>query len=420
MPVPILESLEDPWDRDVDFIPKRDQPYDVRHVIAGRDAEDGSFEYGLFDKNSFQETLSGWAKGVVVGRARLGGIPFGVIGVETATVENLIPADPANADSTEQLIQEAGQVWYPNSAFKTAQAINDFNNGEQLPLMILANWRGFSGGQRDMYNEVLKYGSFIVDALVDFKQPIITYIPPTGELRGGSWVVVDPTINADMMEMYADVESRAGVLEPEGMVGIKYRRDKLIATMGRLDKTYAELKNKLSDSSLSQEELQEVSQKLAARERALLPIYQQISVQFADLHDRSGRMLAKGAIRKELELVDARRFFFWRIRRRLNEEYLIKRIGEVLEKATRVEKVARLRSWYPASVDFEDDRVIANWIEDNRETLDSLVKQLKDEAFAQNIALLIRTNHDSAISGLAEVFGLLSPEDKEKILKGSN
>jgi acetyl-CoA carboxylase/biotin carboxylase 1 len=190
--------------------------------------------------------------------------------------------------------------------------------------------------------------------------------------------------------------------------------------MGRLDKTYAELKNKLSDSSLSQEELQEVSQKLAARERALLPIYQQISVQFADLHDRSGRMLAKGAIRKELELVDARRFFFWRIRRRLNEEYLIKRIGEVLEKATRVEKVARLRSWYPASVDFEDDRVIANWIEDNRETLDSLVKQLKDEAFAQNIALLIRTNHDSAISGLAEVFGLLSPEDKEKILKGSN
>ena len=64
------------------------------------------------------------------------------------------------------------------------KAINDFNNGEQLPLMILANWRGFSGGQRDMYNEVLKYGSFIVDALVDFKQPIFTYIPPNGELRG--------------------------------------------------------------------------------------------------------------------------------------------------------------------------------------------------------------------------------------------
>jgi hypothetical protein len=75
-----------------------------------------------------------------------------------------------------------------NSAFKTAQAIRDFNNGEQLPLMILANWRGFSGGQRDMYNEVLKYGSYIVDALVKYEQPVFVYIPPFGELRGGSWV----------------------------------------------------------------------------------------------------------------------------------------------------------------------------------------------------------------------------------------
>ena len=37
----------------------------------------------------------------------------------------------------------------------------------QLPLMIFANWRGFSGGQRDMFREVLKFGSDIVDALVD-------------------------------------------------------------------------------------------------------------------------------------------------------------------------------------------------------------------------------------------------------------
>src|SRR5690242_11585649 len=111
------------------------------------------------------------------------------------TLGNVSPADPANPDSIEQVSNEAGGVWYPNSAFKTAQAIRDFNNGEQLPLMILANWRGFSGGQRDMYNEVLKYGSYIVDALVKYEQPVFVYIPPHGELRGGSWVVVDPTIN---------------------------------------------------------------------------------------------------------------------------------------------------------------------------------------------------------------------------------
>ncbi len=68
---------------------------------------------------------------------------------------------------------------------------------------MLANWRGFSGGMRDMYEEVLKFGAMIVDNLRTFKQPVFVYIPPKAELRGGAWVVVDPTINPDMMEMYA-------------------------------------------------------------------------------------------------------------------------------------------------------------------------------------------------------------------------
>jgi len=165
--------------------------------------------------------MTRWAKTVVTGRARLGGIPVGVIAVETRTVEQVIPADPANGDSQQQINQQAGQVWFPDSAFKTAQAINDFNKGEQLPLIIFANWRGFSGGQRDMFDEILKYGSYIVDALRTFKQPLFVYIPPNGELRGGAWVVLDSTINPDMMEMYADVDSRGGILEPEGTVEIK-------------------------------------------------------------------------------------------------------------------------------------------------------------------------------------------------------
>lgn len=415
MPVPILES-EDPWDRDIDYHPPKNEPYDVRWMIQGRTCDNGEFESGLFDKDSFQETLSGWAKGVVVGRARLGGIPMGVIGVETRMVENLIPADPANPDSTEFMIQEAGQVWYPNSAFKTAQAINDFNNGEQLPLMILANWRGFSGGQRDMYFEVLKYGSFIVDALVDFKQPIFTYIPPNGELRGGSWVVVDPTINSDMMEMYADVESRAGVLEPEGMVGIKYRRDKLLATMERLDPTYGELKAKLAATPSSSEEHSQISAKLTAREKVLLPIYAQVSVQFADLHDRSGRMLAKGVIRKEIEWKNARRIFFWRLRRRLNEEYLLKIIGEHIKSADKLEKVARFKSWMP-TVDYEDDEAVSTFIENNHSKLQKKIEDLKNEAARRKIANLLKEDKSAAISVLKEFVSALPASEKAKFLE---
>lgn len=61
---------------------------------------------------------------------------------------------------------------------------------------------------KDMYESVLKYGAYIVDALREYEQPVFIYIPPNGELRGGAWVVLDPTINPEMMEMYADQESR--------------------------------------------------------------------------------------------------------------------------------------------------------------------------------------------------------------------
>jgi hypothetical protein len=56
----------------------------------------------------------------------------------------LSQADPADEASVTQTRSQAGQVWYPDSAAKTAQSIRDLNH-EGLPLVILANWRGFSG-----------------------------------------------------------------------------------------------------------------------------------------------------------------------------------------------------------------------------------------------------------------------------------
>lgn len=59
-----------------------------------------------------------------------------------------------------------------------------------------------------MYDQILKFGAYIVDGLRKYKQPVLIYIPPKGELRGGAWVVVDPSINEEHMEMYADKEAR--------------------------------------------------------------------------------------------------------------------------------------------------------------------------------------------------------------------
>lgn len=417
-PVPISPSV-DSWDRDITYYPPQRQPYDVRWLIAGKEDDEGYLS-GLFDRGSFEEALGGWARTVVVGRARLGGIPVGVIGVETRSVENVTPADPANPDSIEQVTAEAGGVWYPNSAFKTAQAIRDFNNGEQLPLIILANWRGFSGGQRDMYNEVLKYGSYIVDALVKYEQPIFVYIPPFGELRGGSWVVVDPCINPEYMEMYADEEGRGGVLEPEGIVGIKFRKDRQLETMERLDPVYGELKAKMADPSLSRDQQAAIKAKMTDRENLLLPIYGQISLQFADLHDRAGRMKAKGTIRMPMRWVNARRFFYWRLRRRLNEEYVLKKMTSVESREvpqSREGKLNLIRAWSNIERYDTDDMSVAVWCEENRKETAARIEALKREGIANDIAGLLRKDKEAGLKGVATVLSMLPVEEKEEVIR---
>ena len=50
----------------------------------------------FFDVNSFDEIMAAWARTVVTGRAKLGGIPCVVIAVETRAIELVLPADPAN------------------------------------------------------------------------------------------------------------------------------------------------------------------------------------------------------------------------------------------------------------------------------------------------------------------------------------
>ncbi|QRW03198.1 acetyl-CoA carboxylase [Ceratobasidium sp. AG-Ba] len=409
--LPITHSV-DTWDRDIGFTPPKGA-YDPRWFLEGKtDETTGEFLSGFFDNKSFQETLSGWAQTVVVGRARLGGIPMGVIAVETRTIERIIPADPANPASFEQRIMEAGQVWYPNSAYKTAQAIFDFNR-EGLPLIVFANWRGFSGGQQDMYDEVLKQGSKIVDGLSSYKQPVFVYIVPNGELRGGAWVVLDPSINSDQMEMYADVEARAGVLEPEGIVEIKMRRERLLALMERLDDKYAELKVNSKDSSKSAEERAEASRELVARETLLMPTYKQIALLYADLHDRAGRMAAKGCARPAV-WKDARRKFYWAVRARLARNRALAEIAEASPDSLPAYRTRLLDSLIPTDVDQTDNRKLTEALEaiDLTTTLNSV----RGAEITHKIVELAQSNRKATLEGMLRVIDTLSEEEKAAVL----
>lgn len=67
---------------------------------------------GLFDRGSWIESQAGWARSVVTGRARLGGVAVGVIAVETQTVMLNIPADPGAPDSSERIIPQVNVAFW--------------------------------------------------------------------------------------------------------------------------------------------------------------------------------------------------------------------------------------------------------------------------------------------------------------------
>lgn len=307
-----LGPLADDPSRPIAYQPPRDAPYDPRLLVTGLATEDGLFLGGLLDRGSFIEYQRDWARSVVVGRGRIGGLAVAVLLVETRTTQTSIPADPAAPSSESTLVTQAGQVWYPDSAFKTAQFLRDANYGERLPLIILANWRGFSGGQQDLFDEILKFGSYIVDALREYVPPVFVYLPPGAQLRGGSWVVVDTAINPRRIEMYADETARGGILEAEGLVAIKFRKQQLHTLLARL----------VPGSGGLAKESEEYHD--------LLTSIQQVACTFADLHDRPGRMKSLGIIRDIVPWREARRFFHHRLRVRLWEDQVEARAHHLL------------------------------------------------------------------------------------------
>jgi acetyl-CoA carboxylase/biotin carboxylase 1 len=365
------------------------------------------------------------------------------------TIQETWPADPGNPDSSEQLLTSAPQVWMPESAFKTSQAIRDFNNGEHLPLMIFANWRGFSGGQNDLLKGILKFGSYIVDALVDYQQPVFVYV--MGELRGGAWVVLDPTINPDFMEMYAETNARGGVLEPEGTVEIKYRKNQIQATIERLDDEYKSLKvaekelssksasspmeqaNGVSEKEADAQRSKEILSKISAREKKLIPVYHQVALHFADLHDTPKRMLAKGVIRGIVDWHDSRRLFYWRLKRRLLVESLVKDIAKARPDMDRAAALDELSKWYAASsgrrhsidggvgaagMDDVADADAVSWLEAFKGgKQEELMQALKKEGLKAEVRELLKKDRSALLEGITGLMRHLTAEEKEQLLQ---
>lgn len=98
-------------------IPRAGEKLDARAAIAGRtlptlrgSVVEEAWQGGLLDKGTWTEAQAGWARTVVTGRARLGGVPVGVVAVEVNTVMLNLPADPGMPDSSERTIPQVGAL----------------------------------------------------------------------------------------------------------------------------------------------------------------------------------------------------------------------------------------------------------------------------------------------------------------------
>lgn len=74
--------------------------------------------------------------------------------------------------------------------------------------------------------------------------------------------------------MYADPVARGGVLEPEGIVEIKFRVPDLLKAMHRLDPVILALKEEAGPDS---------EQGIKDREASLLPVYRQVRLLYSYL-----------------------------------------------------------------------------------------------------------------------------------------
>lgn len=172
----------------------------------------------VLDDGTFKEYQRHWAPNVIVGRGYIGSTAIGIICPEVETRVVRVPCEPYE---TSRSVTWTKNVMFCETAEKIARAIEDFNN-EKVDLLIVANWKGFSGSTTSMFEGIMKTGADIIKNLTDFRQKIIVYLPPHGELRGGTYVVFDKKINQNI-HIIAHPTAGVGIIQPDGLREIKMR-----------------------------------------------------------------------------------------------------------------------------------------------------------------------------------------------------
>ena len=158
--------------------------------------------------------------------------------------------------------------------------------------------------------------------------------------------------------------------------------------------------------------------------------YEQISVQFCELHDTPGRMKAVGVIRQQVEWKSSRSFFYWRLRRKLAEFDLRKKlieaaeVGRGVKTPTPLEATEIIKQWFLATPSmteekWEDDKAMLTWMGENHKLLESKVIDYTKECVVQEVVQVMTAGGETAkigtvgiVEGISQAMATMTDEQK--------
>jgi propionyl-CoA carboxylase beta chain len=191
---PPRRPTADPGDREdaaLDSLvpPSANQPYDMRDLICS-----------IADDGAFLEVHEHYAKNIIVGFARLGGKPVGIVANQ-----------PAHLAGTLDI----------NASVKGARFVR-FCDCFNIPLVTFEDVPGFLPGTVQEYGGIIRHGAKLLYAYAEATVPKVTVI--TRKAYGGAYCVMSSKhIRTDFN--YAWPTAEIAVMGAEGAVNILYRRE---------------------------------------------------------------------------------------------------------------------------------------------------------------------------------------------------
>jgi acetyl-CoA carboxylase carboxyltransferase component len=152
------------------------------------------------DDGQFLEVHEHWAMNIIVGFARLGARPVGIVAQQPAVLAGVLDVDASQ---------------------KAARFVR-FCDAFNIPLVVLEDVPGFMPGVNQEHGGIIRHGAKLLYAFAEATVPKVTVI--VRKAYGGAYCVMNPRhIGADLVFAWPSAE--IAVMGPDGAVNVIFRRE---------------------------------------------------------------------------------------------------------------------------------------------------------------------------------------------------